>query len=119
MTPHNSDILTAWMASVIDYVRSGYPDLTNRQLAVIMLAALTDGPHTVRGMAHKLGVSKPVITRALNKLGALGYLRRQRDDHDRRNVFVVITDEGASFLDAFGRLIADRPEGFGHRRAAA
>ena len=43
----------------------------------------------MRGLANILGVSKPVITRALNTLGTLGYLRRVRDEADRRNVFVA------------------------------
>ena len=54
------------MQTLIGYVRSGQPDLTNRQMALLMLVYLTPGPHTVRGLAQMLGVSKPVITRALN-----------------------------------------------------
>jgi DNA-binding MarR family transcriptional regulator len=103
-----NDALTPWMTTLIDYVRSGHPDLTNRQMAIMLLVSLHKGPHTVRGLARTLAVSKPVITRALNRLGALGYLRRERDENDRRNIFVVPTDEGADFLDAFGRLIAGR-----------
>jgi DNA-binding MarR family transcriptional regulator len=57
----------------------------------------------VRGLAQLLGVSKPVITRALNTLGALGYLRRVRDESDRRNVFVAKTNTGQDFLDGFER----------------
>jgi DNA-binding MarR family transcriptional regulator len=44
-----------------------------------------------------------VITRALNTLGALGYLRRVRDESDRRNVFVAKTNTGQDFLDGFER----------------
>ena len=90
--------LTGWMKALIAYVRSGEPDLTNRQMALLMLVYLTPGPHTVRGLARVLGVSKPVVTRALNTLGALGYLRRERDQDDRRNVFVVRTNSGRNFL---------------------
>ena len=95
--------LSAWMRALIAYVRSGEPDLTNRQMALLMLVYLTPGPHTVRGLAKVLGVSKPVVTRALNTLGALGYLRRERDQDDRRNVFVVRTKDGAEFLEDFKR----------------
>jgi DNA-binding MarR family transcriptional regulator len=91
------------MRALIAYVRSGEPDLTNRQMALLMLVYLTPGPHTVRGLAKVLGVSKPVVTRALNTLGALGYLRRERDQDDRRNVFVVRTTNGAEFLEGFKR----------------
>ena len=97
--------LSQWMRALVAYVRSGQPDLTNRQMALLLSVYLTPGPHTVRGLARLLGVSKPVVTRALNTLGALGYLRRERDDNDRRNIFVAKTDKGAAFLDAFGKSI--------------
>jgi DNA-binding MarR family transcriptional regulator len=93
------------MNALIGYVRSGQPDLTNRQMALMLLVYLTPGPHTVRGLAHILGVSKPVITRALNTLGSLGYLRRVRDEADRRNVFVAKTSTGQEFLESFERNI--------------
>ena len=99
-------LLNDWMRALIAYVRSGEPDLTNRQMALLMLVYLTPGPHTVRGLAKLLGVSKPVVTRALNTLGGLGYLRRERDQDDRRNVFVVRTSNGAEFLDVFKRHLA-------------
>jgi DNA-binding MarR family transcriptional regulator len=97
--------LRSWMQTLIGYVRSGQPDLTNRQMALMLLVYLTPGPHTVRGLAHILGVSKPVITRALNTLGSLGYLRRVRDEADRRNVFVAKTSTGQEFLEGFERNI--------------
>jgi DNA-binding MarR family transcriptional regulator len=95
--------LGSWMRTLIGYVRSGEPDLTNRQMALMLVVYLTPGPHTVRGLAERLGVSKPVITRALNTLGALGYLRRVRDESDRRNVFVAKTGNGQDFLEGFER----------------
>jgi DNA-binding MarR family transcriptional regulator len=97
--------LSGWMQTLVGYVRSGQPDLTNRQMALLLLVYLTPGPHTVRGLAQSLGVSKPVVTRALNTLGALGYLRRERDEADRRNIFIAPTDTGAEFLEDFGGLI--------------
>ena len=97
--------LAGWMQTLVGYVRSGQPDLTNRQMALLLLVYLTPGPHTVRGLAQSLGVSKPVVTRALNTLGGLGYLRRERDQDDRRNVFVVRTNDGASFLEGFKRYL--------------
>lgn len=98
--------LGQWMRTLIDYVRSGKPDLTNRQMALMMTVYIGSGPHTVRGLAEALHVSKPVITRALNKLSALGYLRRERDVADRRNIFITRTPKGAEFLDAFHHFIA-------------
>ncbi|HEY0628510.1 MAG TPA: MarR family winged helix-turn-helix transcriptional regulator [Sphingomicrobium sp.] len=99
------------MRALIEYVRSGEPDLTNRQMALLMLVYLTPGPHTVRGLARLLGVSKPVVTRALNTLGSLGYLRRERDQDDRRNVFVVRTNDGAEFLEGFKKYLRAGDDG--------
>ena len=109
--------LSNWMTTLVDYVRSGEPDLTNRQMALLMVVYLDPGPHTVRGLARALNVSKPVVTRALNRLGALGYLRRQRDDSDKRNIFVARTPRGATFLEEFGHFIGEgesRPALFGY-----
>ena len=102
MSPHSLD---QWKSTLIDYVRSGEPDLTNRQMALMLLVYLDPGPHTVRGLARALNVSKPVVTRALNRLGALSYLRRQRDETDKRNIFVARTPEGAEFLAEFGQFV--------------
>jgi DNA-binding MarR family transcriptional regulator len=98
--------LKGWMTTLLDYVRSGEPDLTNRQMALLLVVYLKPGPHTVRGLARGLNVSKPVVTRALNRLGSLGYLRRQRDEADRRNIFVAPTREGENFLEGFNSLIS-------------
>lgn len=98
--------LNGWMTALVRYVRSGQPDLTNRQMALMMLVHSQDGPHTVRGLAEQLNVSKPVITRALNKLGTMGLVRRERDMTDRRNIFVRRTDKGMEFLDAFAGFVA-------------
>jgi len=114
------DPLSAWMDTLIGYVQSARPDLTNRQMALLMIVYLIPGPHTVRGLAARLHVSKPVVTRALNTLGTLNYLRRQKDDNDLRNIFVEQTPIGLAFLEEFSDLIGradihDRDEG--RRRA--
>lgn len=101
-----SEGLSSWMGTLIGYVQSARPDLTNRQMALLLVVYLTDGPHTVRGLASRLKVSKPVVTRALNTLGAFGYLRRQKDESDLRNIFVERTPQGTAFLDEFERLIS-------------
>ncbi len=111
--PATEKTLSSWMAALIDYVRSGEPDLTNRQMALLLVVYLRPGPHTVRGLAHCLNVSKPVITRALNRLGGLGYLRRQRDESDKRNIYVARTVEGANFLEEFGQFL-DPQQGHQH-----
>ena len=100
----NPKALSLWLNTVSTLVRGEEThDLTSRQMAILLTVYLNPGPHTVRGLAERLGVSKPVITRALNTLGALGYLRRVRDESDRRNVFVAKTGSGQEFLEGFER----------------
>ncbi len=36
--------LSGWMRALVGYVRSGEPDLTNRQMALLMIVYLTPGP---------------------------------------------------------------------------
>lgn len=74
-------------------------------MALMLSVYLGEGPHTVRGLALALKISKPAVSRALDRLGELGYIRRQRDDLDRRNVLVQKTADGAAFLTEFSGLI--------------
>lgn len=98
--------LSTWMRGLVDYVRSGKPDLTNRQMAMMLIVYLTPGPHTVRGLARILHVSKPVVTRALNTLSTLDYLQREKDESDRRNIFVATTQNGQRFLESFAEFLS-------------
>jgi DNA-binding MarR family transcriptional regulator len=65
-------------------------------------------PHTVRGLAKKLGVTKPVITRALDSMGKLELVARRRDEADRRNVVIQRTVNGALAVERLGDVVAAR-----------
>ena len=84
--------------TVVALVRRDGPDLSARQLGVFLTCYLQDGAHTVRGLASELNVSKPAITRALDRLGELDLARRKVDPMDRRSVLVQRTLKGAAFL---------------------
>lgn len=114
----NHDYIHPWMSALVRYVRSGEPDLTNRQMAMMVLIYSDPDPSTVRGLAEQLKVAKPVVTRALNRLGQLGFARRERDSSDRRNVFIRRTGKGADFLDLFNRFIAGNDDESGTAQQA-
>ncbi len=97
--------LELWRNSLVASVRSDAPDLSARQMALLLCVYLGQGPHTVRGLAKDLKISKPAVSRALDRLGELNYIRRERDDLDRRNVLVQRTQAGAKFLVDFANLI--------------
>jgi DNA-binding MarR family transcriptional regulator len=84
--------------TVVALVRRDGPDLSARQLGVFLTCYLNDGGHTVRGLAADLNVSKPAITRALDRLGELDLARRKIDPLDRRSVLVQRTVKGQAFL---------------------
>ena len=70
----------------------------------------------MRGLAAGLEISKPAVTRALDRLGTLGYTSRAREETDKRSIHVQRTVRGAVFLSEFADQIAsaarkrDRPE---------
>ena len=84
--------------TVVALVRRDGADLSARQLGVFLTCYLNEGGHTVRGLAIHLKVSKPAITRALDRLGELDLARRKIDPLDRRSVLVQRTPKGAAFL---------------------
>jgi DNA-binding MarR family transcriptional regulator len=97
--------LGLWHRVSLEQVKRDERDLTLRQLSILLHIYLVPPPHTVRGLAATLDVTKPVITRALDTMGALGLVDRVRDERDRRNVVIKRTVAGALYLENFGDLI--------------
>src|SRR3954470_8728212 len=103
--------------TILALVRRDDVDLTSRQFGVFLSVYLTAGPHTVRGLAAGLNVSKPAITRALDRLGELSLARRKVDPIDRRSVLVQQTQAGEAFLADLRHVMAAADTE--HRTAAA
>lgn len=97
--------LYMWRDVNLDLVLAGAPDLSSRQYAILMTIYLDLPPHTVRGLAAKLHVTKPVITRALDTMGKFGLVTRERDTLDKRNVIIKRTVVGAQAVDHLAELI--------------
>lgn len=109
--------------TITSLVRRDGVDLSARQLAVFLICYLNDGAHTVRGLAQALDISKPAITRALDRLSELDYVRRKIDPYDRRSVLVQRTSKGAAFLRETRHIMTDaastnKPEATSRRAAA-
>ncbi|MEP9398047.1 MarR family winged helix-turn-helix transcriptional regulator [Mesorhizobium sp. KR2-14] len=100
-----SQALRLWQQVSLAEVRDDAPDLSTRQMAILLTIYLDPPPHTVRGLAAKLKVTKPVITRALDTMGALKLVSRHRDELDKRNVLIKRTVEGALYVERFGDAI--------------
>jgi len=97
--------LEMWRGALTESLRRKAPDLTQRQFAILLTVYLQPPPHTVRGLAATIDVSKPAITRALDRLEELGFAQRRIDETDRRNVLVQRTVRGSVFLRDFADLV--------------
>ncbi len=104
LTPNR--LLALWHGVMQRAIADEHPDLTARQFALLLHIYLTPPPHTVRGLAAELKISKPAVTRALDRLSAYQLLRRKRDEADKRNVLVQRTIKGSVYLRDFGDLAA-------------
>lgn len=93
--------------TIVALVRRDGVDLSARQLGVFLTCYLNDGAHTVRGLASQLNVSKPAITRALDRLSDLDLARRKVDPSDRRSVLVQRTTKGTAFLREIRTVMAE------------
>jgi DNA-binding MarR family transcriptional regulator len=102
---NHDDALALWHEVLVRSVRTGGPDLSQRQLAILLAVYLRPPPHTVRGLAALLDISKPAVTRALDTMSGLGLLKRKRDERDRRNVLVQRTPGGDAFLARLAEMV--------------
>lgn len=99
------DALRLWRDVLLSAQRQTAPDLTVRQMTILLTVYIDTPPHTVRGLAATLAISKPAVTRALDTLGRLGYLKRKRDEADRRNVLIQRTVKGSVLVSDFAETI--------------
>jgi DNA-binding MarR family transcriptional regulator len=66
------------------------------------------GNVTVSALGERLFLESNTLTPILKKLEAMGYLRRQRDASDERQVLVSLTDAGRDLREnAFGRNLVE------------
>lgn len=105
------DALDLWRRAIVSSVRLDAPDLTARQMALLLTVYLTPPPHTVRGLSDTLKVSKPAITRAIDRLSDMELVRRKTDVEDRRSVLIQRTVRGSVFLREYAELIVAAARG--------
>ena len=91
-------LLEAYSHATVVMVRSDEPDLTDRQKSVLLKVYLDEEAQTVRGLAIYANISKPAVTRALDRLTEFDLVRRKTDPNDRRSVLVQRTIRGRTFL---------------------
>ncbi|WP_026905612.1 MarR family winged helix-turn-helix transcriptional regulator [Paucisalibacillus globulus] len=54
---------------------------------------------TSTDIAHEFGVGKSAVTAQINRLDEKGLIVRERDENDRRVVYLSVTDKGTDFVN--------------------
>lgn len=96
-----------------------HPETTIRQLVLLSrLPGAEAATRTVRHLAQALDISKPAVTRSIDRLEADGFAKRRNDPNDKRSIFVEITALGLKILassEAFVRAGIAKDNGIGMR----
>ena len=71
--------------------------------AALLHAIRTEPRIGARGLAVREGISPPRVTAAVDRLQAMGLVRRTRSELDRRRVELEVTEEGLRILRAARR----------------
>ena len=102
--------LELWRQTMFEIVRKNdnASDLSARQTSILLSVYLTPEPHTVRALASELNISKPAVSRAIDKLSTLGLIHRQTDKNDRRSVNLFRTVDGARYVSMLGGIIEQK-----------
>lgn len=98
--------LALWHRVLVQGLNRALPDLTQRQFALFLEVYLAPPPHTVRGLAKTLNMSKPAVTRAVDRLEKLEFVRRKTDEADKRSILVQRSVKGSVFLREFADMAA-------------
>ena len=93
-----ADVAAALYATLLTLVRRDGRDLTCRQLATFMTVYRDPQLHSVSSMAELLNVSRPAVTRIVDRLAEFELVERQDDPYDRRRVLIRRTPRGGAFL---------------------
>jgi len=98
--------LAIWHSSLKSALHGEAAVLSTRQMALLLAVYLDPPPHTLRTLAADLKISESATARALQVLERHDFVRRRRDQEDRRNMLVMRTVKGAVHLHDFGELVA-------------
>jgi DNA-binding MarR family transcriptional regulator len=100
-------LLAILQSTICASVRADAPDLSARQLAALLIIGLDPEMHTVRGLAARLNISKPAISRSLDRLCVLQLADRTEDPRDRRSILVVPTEAGMDYVSGLRAMMGE------------
>jgi DNA-binding MarR family transcriptional regulator len=98
--------------TLLTLVRRDGRDLTARQLTAYLAVYQDEAPHTVSSLADLLRVTRPGVTRIIDRLVEFDLVSREEDSADRRRVRVSRTGRGVAFFRDLSAIANDaaRPQ---------
>lgn len=75
---------------------------------VLLYLYLYQNPSFPQNIAKELRITTGRATNVLNSLERKGYISRQQHEHDRRRVYISLTDEGRSYVDGLHKIFLQR-----------
>ena len=93
-------------AVFVALVRQEGRQLSCRQLALLLVCHLEEGPHTLLGLAERLVTDKLTITQCIDRLVQLELVKRISNPEDRRGVLIDRTAAGHAFVAELQRIMA-------------
>lgn len=72
-----------------------------------LLCLRNNGMQTIGELSMRLKISKQQMSPIIDKLHKLGYIEREQDTSDRRNVNITLTQEGFDLLSSHNDNIVD------------
>ena len=58
-----NDALALWRDALVANLRDSAPDLSARQMSILLTVYTAPPPHTVRDLAEALAISRPAVSR--------------------------------------------------------
>lgn len=92
-------------------VRRDGRDLTARQLSAFLIVYTRDETQTVSSLADLMNISRPGVTRVMDRLVQYDLLAREEDREDRRRVLARRTARGLAFYRDLATIARGAAEG--------
>lgn len=91
--------MASFSQKIKDMVRNGGETgkFSARQIAIFSLVYEENFPGSVKELSKNLNISRPAVTKALNRLEYLGYLKRGYHQHDKRMIILNQTKKGQKY----------------------
>jgi DNA-binding MarR family transcriptional regulator len=77
-------------------------------VVIMKILAEASGTSHPSELGETVGISKPQMTRSIDRLTELGMVRRHHDTKDRRMINIRLTEKGKATLERAERLLKDR-----------